>query len=96
MIGVSSITLAEIVYLAERGRIPADTLDSALAILADPESELVEIPFNHEIALRMGAVTREEVSEMPDRMVVATGLRYRVPIISRDGEIRAAGIQTIW
>jgi PIN domain nuclease of toxin-antitoxin system len=33
---------------------------------------------------------------MPDRIVAATALHYGVPVISRDGRIRASNIRTIW
>jgi PIN domain nuclease of toxin-antitoxin system len=33
---------------------------------------------------------------MPDRIVAATALRFGVPIISRDGKIRASKLATIW
>jgi len=34
--------------------------------------------------------------DLPDRVVAATGLYFRVPIISRDRRIRAANLQTVW
>jgi hypothetical protein len=33
---------------------------------------------------------------MPDRMVAATAVYFDVPVISRDGGIRAASLKTIW
>ena len=33
---------------------------------------------------------------MPDRIVSATALALRVPLVSRDGKIRASRIETIW
>jgi PIN domain nuclease of toxin-antitoxin system len=42
-VGVSTISLAEIVYLAEKGRIPSTTLENALEILRDPERILTEV-----------------------------------------------------
>jgi|SRR5687768_14257049 len=52
-VGVSSVTLAEIVYLmAEKGRISANALDGALAILLDPEREVAEVPFDSEICAK--------------------------------------------
>lgn len=36
-VGVSAISLAEIVYLCEKGRIPANTLENTLALIHDPE-----------------------------------------------------------
>jgi len=95
-VGVSSITLAEIVYLIEKGRIPADTLESALGDLIDPERELVEVPMDFQIVLRMRDVSRKDVPDLPDRIVAATGLRYEVPVISKDARIRAANLKTIW
>jgi PIN domain nuclease of toxin-antitoxin system len=33
---------------------------------------------------------------MPDRIIAATAVSLQVPIISRDGYIRASAVQTIW
>ena len=95
-LGVSSVTLAEIVYLMEKGRISANALAGALAILLDPEREVAEVPFDSEIVLKMREVSRQEVPDMPDRIVAAAGLRYGVPVISKDARIRTAILQTIW
>jgi len=36
------------------------------------------------------------VPDMPDRIVAATAVYYSVPVISRDGKIRASNVQTVW
>lgn len=95
-VGVSSITLVEIVYLTEKGRIPSGTLESALEILRDPERELVEVPVDARVVMKMREVSRQEVPDMPDRVVAATGLHLGVPVISKDGKMRASHMQTIW
>jgi PIN domain nuclease of toxin-antitoxin system len=41
-------------------------------------------------------VNRSEVPDLPDRIVAATALALRVPLISRDARIRASQVQTIW
>jgi PIN domain nuclease of toxin-antitoxin system len=41
-------------------------------------------------------VSRDEVPDLPDRIVAATAAALRVPLISRDGKIRASEVQTIW
>jgi hypothetical protein len=33
---------------------------------------------------------------MPDRIIAATALYLRVPVISRDYEIQLSGVDTIW
>lgn len=95
-IGVSSISLAEMVYLSEKGRIPSTAVHDLIRRLFDPEYPLHELPVDASVAERMLSISREEVPDMPDRIVAATGLRYGVPIISRDARIRASKIQTIW
>lgn len=95
-IGVSSISLAEMVYLCEKGRIPVDAVQDLIRNLFDPEYPLHELPFDASIAQQMTAISRDEVPDMPDRIVAATGLRYGVPVISRDRKIRASKIRTIW
>lgn len=43
-IGVSAISLAEMVYLVEKARIPASALNDLHAAMADPKSVLQQCP----------------------------------------------------
>lgn len=95
-IAVSSISLAEIVYLIEKNRLPASVYDDLKAALADSAYVIEEAPFTVEIVDAMRQVSRAEVPNMPDRIVAATGIYFAAPIISRDGRIRAANLQTVW
>jgi PIN domain nuclease of toxin-antitoxin system len=95
-VAVSAITLAEMVYLVEKGRIPSTAVSEIIRGLSDPEYPLQEVPVDGTIADRMQFIPRAEVPEMPDRIIAATGLRLGVPIISRDRKIRAALLDTIW
>jgi PIN domain nuclease of toxin-antitoxin system len=95
-IGVSSISLVELVYLVEKGRIPDTAFDLLVHNLEDPGYPFQEIAVDGAIAAQMQQVSREEIPDMPDRIVAATGLYHRVPVISRDGRIRAANLRTIW
>ena len=44
----------------------------------------------------MRQVPRVQVPDMPDRIVAATAVYLRVPVISRDGRIRSSNIQSVW
>jgi PIN domain nuclease of toxin-antitoxin system len=95
-IGLSAITFAEIVYLVEKGRVPADTLNQLLVLLDTPGSAFSEIPFNRRIAEALPRVDRLKVPDLPDRIITATALELGVPLISRDARIQVSGIATIW
>jgi len=49
-----------------------------------------------EIIDTMLAVPRVDIPDMPDRIVAATALYFGVPVISRDGRIRASNVLTVW
>jgi len=95
-VGVSGMTMVEIVYLVEKGRIPRDTLERLLRLLSDPDDVLAEIPVDHAIAEAMRQVDRQQVPDLPDRVIAATAIHYQVPLISRDRKIQSAGFETIW
>ena len=95
-IGVSSISLAEVVYLIEKNRLPASAYDAITGALDDPNHVLTEAPFNAAIVRAMRSVPRVEIPEMPDRIVAATALYFGVPVLSRDRRIRTSRISTIW
>lgn len=95
-IAISTITLVEIVFLVEKGRIPAGRFTQLMTALDDPESVLVEVALTPEIVRVLSQVEREQVPDMPDRIIAATALHQNIPVISRDGKIQASAIQTIW
>jgi PIN domain nuclease of toxin-antitoxin system len=95
-IGVSAISIAEMVYLIEKGRIPANVLKDLLAATADPRAVLQHIPLRENIALKMAEVSRQDVPDLPDRVIAATALFHNVPVLSRDGRIRSSQVRTIW
>ena len=93
---VSPISLAEIVYLVEKNRLPPNTYTDLKAALDDPDHVFKEAPFTVEIVDAMRQVPRADVPDMPDRIVAATAVYFGVPVISRDGRIRASSVQTVW
>jgi len=95
-IAISAVTLVEIVYLVEKGRIPAGRFTQLMTALDDPESLLVEVALTPTIARTLSRVDRDEVPDMPDRIIAATALHLNVPVISRDGKIKTSAITTIW
>jgi len=95
-IGISAISLTEIVYLVEKAKINPETLERLLQSIEAGNAALVEIPVTGKIASRTREVSRDIVPDMPDRIIAATALELSVPIISRDGKIKASGLKTIW
>lgn len=95
-IAISTISLAEVVYLIEKNRLPPLAYDELMQALADPEHIFTEAVFSAAIVQSMRQVSRAEMPDMPDRMVAATAFYFNVPVISRDRRIRAASLKTIW
>jgi PIN domain nuclease of toxin-antitoxin system len=95
-IALSPISLAEIVYLVEKNRLPVSAFEDLKAALADPGYVIEEAPFTADVVEALRHVPRAQVPDMPDRIVAATAVYLRVPVISRDGRIRSTNIQTVW
>jgi PIN domain nuclease of toxin-antitoxin system len=93
---VSSISLAEIIYLIEKSRLPPNAYADLKAALDDPEHVLKEAPFTGDIVDAMRQITRADVPDMPDRIIAATAVYFGAPVISRDSRIRTANLRTIW
>lgn len=95
-IGISAISLTEIVYLVEKAKINPETFERLIESIEADDAALVEIPVTGKIVKRIREVSRDAVPDMPDRIIAATALELSVPIISRDGKIKASGLRTIW
>ncbi len=64
-IAFSAITLAEIVYLSEKGRIPPATFSRLLNAIDEENAVLVEIPFDRHIAKTLSKVSRTKLQICP-------------------------------
>jgi len=95
-VAVSSISLAELVYLIEKNRLPAAAYNDLASALADPGHVFREAAFTASVAQAMRQIPRSEVADMPDRMIAATAIYFDVPVVSRDRHIHSANLKTIW
>jgi PIN domain nuclease of toxin-antitoxin system len=95
-VAFSAITLAEIVYLIEKGRIPRDTYARLSNSIGSRTTVLAVTPFDEIVAGYLHQVERSKVPDMPDRIIAATALRLGVPLISRDRKIQVSAVTTIW
>ena len=95
-IAISAITLVEMVYLVEKGRISAGRFTQLMSALDDGNSVLVEVTLTLGIARTLTRVDREQIPDMPDRIIAATALHLNTSVISRDGKISMSEIATIW
>ena len=95
-IGVSAISIAEMIYLVEKGRIPANAVGDLHDATANPKAVLHYVPLDEHIAMKMAEIPRQDLPDLPDRVAAATALFYKVPVMSRDGRIRSSEIETIW
>jgi PIN domain nuclease of toxin-antitoxin system len=95
-IGVSAITVIEMVYLTEKGRIPQNAVYDLHAATSDPKAVLQYVALDENIAIRMIDIARQDVPDLPDRIIAASANFYNVPVLSRDERMRRLRLQTIW
>ena len=95
-LGLASISLVEIVYLMEKQRIPVTTLQQVTELCHDSTRGLDLIELDEGVALTLATIPREQVPDMPDRIIAATAVRLGIPVISRDGKIQLSTVPTIW
>jgi PIN domain nuclease of toxin-antitoxin system len=91
-----SISLIEMCYLVEKGKIARKAYDQILQSINDPQGGLQLVPLDLRTVGVLEQIPRNTVPDMPDRIIAATALALNLPLISRDRKIQAASIQTIW
>ena len=71
---VSSISFVEIIYLYEKGRLSRDALDRLETALRSGNTVLHVADLTMDIVRFLSRVPRDEVPDMPDRIIAATAL----------------------
>ena len=93
---VASISVVEIIYLQEKGKLPEVALQRLIQALADVNTGWLMMPLSMEIAQAIAQIPRDVVPDMPDRIITATAFYLHLPLVTCDAKIQAANIQTIW
>ena len=93
---ISAVTLVEIIYLVEKGKLPKVAQERLIQVLQQPDSFFIVAPFNIEVAIEIPNISRKLVADMPDRIIAATARHLGLPLITRDGKIAKTAIETIW
>jgi PIN domain nuclease of toxin-antitoxin system len=96
IIYVPTICLVELVYLQEKGRIPANFKGRFDALMQAGTSGLISVDVTVDIVDAVSHVPRTDVPDMPDRIIAATAMHLGLPLISRDSKIQVSNVHTIW
>ena len=94
---LSAISIVEIIYLIDKGKLSQQTLNRLVQYLKLPNSSFVTQDLTEEIAQTLAQIPRSTVPDMPDRIIAATALHLNLSLVTKDSKIRALpNIQTIW
>ncbi len=93
---LSAISLVEIIYLAERGRIFRHAYQMFVRELRAARPTLELIPVTADVVEQVRNIPRSTVPDMPDRIIAATALHLGLSLVTRDRRIQQAGVSTIW
>ena len=93
---IASVSIVETLYLEEKGKLQEGTLERLKSALQGEDSGLVLVPLDANVTEAMEQIPRDAVPDMPDRIIAATALSLNLPLVTRDGKIRASRITTIW
>lgn len=94
---VSAVSLLELVYLAEAGRLTAAQVELVDEALHAEGSAFEVYSVDEEVARAVADVPRVEVSNPQDRLIAATARVLGLPLVTKDRALRhCAAVTTIW
>ena len=94
---ISAISLIELRYLAEHGRVPQQAISDLIDASEDEDRTLIIVPVDTKVAQSLAAIPRQEIPDMPDRIIAATAAMLDLPLVTADEKIRKSrSLRTIW
>lgn len=93
---LASISLVEVIYLVEKGKLGQVAADQLIDGIRDPQSNWILAPLDLAISQELSKVPRSAVPDMPDRIIAATAIHLGLPLVTVDSKLQASGIKTIW
>ena len=89
---VPSIVLVEVVFLAERQRVPRPILAQLMALSDMPSAGICVIPLDLTVARAVADFGPSAVPELADRIIAATARAFKLPLLTTDPAIAASGL----
>jgi PIN domain nuclease of toxin-antitoxin system len=97
IIYASVMSIIEVRYLVEKGRLPEVYYEDLVIAAHDPNLPLQFVPIDQDVALATERISRDVVPDMPDRIIAATALTHNLSLVTADHKISASkNITTIW
>lgn len=94
-IGVAAITLLELAWMAQNGRV--NIPGTVERFVRETTAKTVVLPITVEIAARAVQLPSSYPKDPQDRLIGATALVEGIPLITADERIRRSGaLNTIW
>jgi len=94
---ISAISLIEMQYLTEKGKIKPTVLSKVITEIDEPQPIIEVVPIDRAVADHLAAIPRNTVPDMPDRIIAATALMLNLPLVTTDTSIRAlTNVVTVW
>lgn len=91
---VPCIVLFELLYLAEKKKIGAD-FGALLTMISSSSNFRIE-PICAPIIEQSRRISRAMVADPWDRLIAATSLHLRLPLITRDRALGRVGLEVVW
>lgn len=94
-LAISAITLLELAWLAEKGRVETTlSVESFVRLCA---AKMTVLPITPEIAARAVSLPDAYPEDAQDRLIGATALAEGIPLVTHDKDIKKAGVvAVIW
>jgi PIN domain nuclease of toxin-antitoxin system len=91
-----SISLVEVIYLVEKGKISQDALHKLLGGITNVRSGWMLASLDLGVAQEVEKLKRSEVPDMPDRIIAATAVHLNLSLVTCDSTLRSIALNTIW
>jgi PIN domain nuclease of toxin-antitoxin system len=92
-LAIAAITLLELAWLAEKGRI--ETTLSVESFVRTCASKMTVLPITPEIAARAVSLPVSYPKDPQDRLIGATALVEGIPLVTHDKQIKKSGIVAV-
>lgn len=89
VIWIPGVVLVEMVYLVEKARFPATLIMQMLDLIDPPSENYPLVPLDAGVIRALQTIDRNVVSDMPDRIVVASAKHLGLPLLSKDSAFAA-------